>query len=116
MEATTFVMAKLGIGAGDISCLRMKPAVSAIFVQLKEASLALRTVEQNDGKHSHECDGEQFPITISMVDNSVVVKLHDLTSDTADGMIADFFARFGEVRDCGRSLIRAQDCRMDIVM
>uniref|UniRef100_A0A182JI47 Uncharacterized protein n=1 Tax=Anopheles atroparvus TaxID=41427 RepID=A0A182JI47_ANOAO len=72
MEATTFAMTKLGLSNNNISSLRLKPTSSVIFIRTKEQSLALKTVEQHDGKHSIECDGKLFPIPISMIDNSVV--------------------------------------------
>ncbi|XP_058121300.1 uncharacterized protein LOC131263159 [Anopheles coustani] len=33
-----------------------------------------------------------------MVDNSVVIKIHDLSDDITDQCVAEFFARYGEVR------------------
>uniref|UniRef100_A0A182IW72 Ig-like domain-containing protein n=2 Tax=Anopheles atroparvus TaxID=41427 RepID=A0A182IW72_ANOAO len=98
MEATTFAMTQLGLKESEIASLRLKPANSFLDLRVKDQALALRTVERNDGKHSLECDGNKFPIPITMVDNSVMIKLHDLSVDTTDRMIAEFFSRYGEVR------------------
>ncbi|KFB48809.1 hypothetical protein ZHAS_00016823 [Anopheles sinensis] len=45
-------MTKLGLCSSTILSIRMKPASHFFHIRVKNQSLALRTVEENDGKHS----------------------------------------------------------------
>uniref|UniRef100_A0A182J1R8 Uncharacterized protein n=1 Tax=Anopheles atroparvus TaxID=41427 RepID=A0A182J1R8_ANOAO len=84
MEAVKFLVEEIGLDELTVARIHLRSTASIAFVQLKEEGLALQTVEEHDGKHLYKCDGKEFAIPITMDDQSVIVKLHDLTAEVSD--------------------------------
>ncbi|KFB47318.1 hypothetical protein ZHAS_00015353 [Anopheles sinensis] len=64
---------------------------------MNSAEAALRSVEENDRKHSVQCEGNPYVIPFHMDDQSVIVKLNDLSADISDKDIAGVMSKFGKI-------------------
>lgn len=78
--------------------IHLRSSQPIAFVQLKDQKVAMRIVEENDKKHSIECNGKQFPIVIRLDDNSVSIKLHDVSVEVTDNELKKYSSLYGEVR------------------
>lgn len=67
-EAINFIWSRLGTATEKIVRVQCKGALAAVFIQMEDEASALRIVEENDGKHSVQCNGKDFVIPFSMDD------------------------------------------------
>ena len=66
-------------------------------MKASDLELAQKVVEENDEKHEVELDGKKYKLRITMEDENVEVKVHDLPEDVSEEKIVEFLSAFGEV-------------------
>lgn len=96
-EALKYIWDKLGKDTEKVVRVHARGANTCMFLQMQDQASAQAVVEEHANKHSVQCDGKEYPIPFLMDDQSVIVRLHDLTADISDTAITSHLARHGEV-------------------
>lgn len=96
-EVMDFLTTKLCLAHEQVTRIHLRTTSTCAFIDVKDQSLALKIVEEHDGKHALQCQGTEVFIPITMDDGSVLVKLHDLSPRIADEEIKFHFQKYGKV-------------------
>lgn len=96
-EVIDFITGKLGISMIQVNRIHLRTSSVSCHVDIKEQSIALDIVEKNDGKHTIQCKGVEYPIPITMDDGSTIVKIHDASAQVTNTHIKNHMQRYGDV-------------------
>lgn len=99
-KVQTFCAEKLGLKRGEVIRIQSSRALGVTFVTVVDLDLALKVCEEHNKKHELTgSDKKQHPVTITIEDGTVLVKLYDLSEDVPNTAVAKFLEQYGEVRD-----------------
>lgn len=95
-----FCAEKLGLKRGEVIRIQSSRALGVTFVTVVDLALALKVCEEHNNKHEVTgSDKKLYPVTITIEDGTVLVKLFDLSDDVPNTAVTRFLERYGEVRD-----------------
>lgn len=95
-----FCSEKLGLKRGEVIRIQNSRVLNVTFVTVIDLNLANKLCEEHG--HNHEMTGadkKQYPVTISMEDGTVLVKMYDLSTDVSNDAVAKFLEQYGDVHD-----------------
>ncbi|KAL9704610.1 hypothetical protein quinque_008128 [Culex quinquefasciatus] len=99
-KVQTFCAENLGLKRGEVIRIQSSRALGVTFVTVVDLDLALKVCEEHNKKHELTgSDKKQHPVTITIEDGTVLVKLYDLSEDVPNTAVAKFLEQYGEVRD-----------------
>ncbi|XP_058128452.1 uncharacterized protein LOC131292362 [Anopheles ziemanni] len=96
-EVMEFIASKLCIAQDQVTRIHLRTTSVNVHIDVKDQNVALKIVEDHDGKHNFMCQGSEYSIPVVMDDGSVLVKLHDLPSRISDEDIKEYFSKHGKV-------------------
>ncbi|KAL9697604.1 hypothetical protein quinque_001045 [Culex quinquefasciatus] len=112
-KVQTFCAEKLGLKRGEVIRIQSSRALGVTFVTVVDLDLALKVCEEHNKKHELTgSDKKQHPVTITIEDGTVLVKLYDLSEDVPNTAVAKFLEQYGEVRDVAKHVNTATTTSM----
>lgn len=95
-----FCAEELGLKRGEVIRIQTSRILNVTFVTVVDLALANKVCEKHGNKHAMTgSDKKKYPVTITMEDGTVLVKLHDLSTDVSNEDVAKFLAQYGDVHD-----------------
>lgn len=98
-KVQTFCLKELGLQKGQVLRFQNSRALGVTFVTVTDLGLAREIVnEHGDIHYLTGSDGKEYPLTITLEDGAVDVKVYDLSEDVTNLDLYDFLSKYGEVR------------------
>lgn len=99
-KVQNFCAEKLGLKRGEVIRIQTSRALGVTFVTVVDLDLAIKVCEEHNKKHELVgSDKKKYPVTITIEDGTVLVKLYDLSDDVSNTAVAQFLERYGEIRE-----------------
>ena len=98
-----FILEKIGVKKESLLKVQLMTTTAIAVVQIKESGEAIKIVDNHDGKHAVDYNGEKYFIPIKMEDNSTRVIIKNCTDQITNEEIKKAMMKFGEVKkviDC----------------
>ena len=95
-----FCVNELGLKRGEVIRLQNSRALGVTFVTVIDLDLARKVCEEHGREHDMVgSDGKKYPVTLTLEDGAVEVKLYDLSTDVSNADITSFLNKYGNVRE-----------------
>ncbi|XP_049300624.1 uncharacterized protein LOC125774493 [Anopheles funestus] len=96
-ETIDFMVDTLKIAVEKVSLVQLNGVKGIVYVTMQTLEEAQALVSEHAGKHFLTHDGKKFPVTITMEDNTTIVKLRDLPPGIPDSDVKAALSVYGEV-------------------
>lgn len=92
-----FIFRSLALRPTQVQRLQMNHVQCCVHVKCNDLETALKVVEQHNDRHELEVAGKRYKVRLSMDDDRIEIKVHDLSENVSNADIATFFQQYGQV-------------------
>lgn len=92
-----FCATVLGLKQGEVLRIQNSRSLGVTFVKVVDLALAQRICEEHNNQHEISVDGKKYPLSITLEDGAVEVRLYDLSEGVSEQKITEFLEKYGDV-------------------
>ena len=94
-----FCLNELALKQGEVIRFQNSRALGVTFVTVIDLDLAKKVCEEHDKVHDMVgSDGKKYPLSLTLEDGAVEVKIYDLSADVPNADVISFLGKYGDVR------------------